>query len=131
MTETAAINRLAIAQKVITELRNLGCRFALDDFSSGLSSFAYLKHLPVDCLKIDGSFIRDMHCDEVDRAMVKSINDIGHTMGITTVAEWVESEAILAAVRQVGIDFVQGYAIGGPQPLAELAGGKGDGGIKF
>jgi diguanylate cyclase (GGDEF)-like protein/PAS domain S-box-containing protein len=125
VTETAAINRLAIAQKVITDLRDLGCRFALDDFGSGLSSFTYLKHLPVDYLKIDGSFIRDMHWDEVDRAMVKSINDIGHTMGIATVAECVESEEILAAVRQVGIDFVQGYAVGRPRPLPELVGRNG------
>jgi Amt family ammonium transporter len=74
----------------------------------------------VDYLKIDGCFVRDMHQDEVDRAMVKAINEIGHTMGIATVAEWVETEQTLAAVRQVGVDFAQGYALGPPRPLAEL-----------
>ena len=124
ITETTAINRLAMAQRLIASLRKLGCRFALDDFGSGLSSFAYLKHLPVDYLKIDGSFVRDMHHDEVDRAMVKAINEIGHTMGISTVAEWVETDAALAALQHIGVDFVQGYLIGRPRPMLEL--GHGD-----
>jgi diguanylate cyclase (GGDEF)-like protein/PAS domain S-box-containing protein len=121
VTETAAINRLSMAEGLITELRKLGCRFSLDDFGSGLSSFAYLKHLPVDYLKIDGSFVRDMHRDQVDRAMVKAINEIGHTMGISTIAEWVETEDALAALHQIGVDFAQGYLLGRPRPLQELA----------
>jgi diguanylate cyclase (GGDEF)-like protein/PAS domain S-box-containing protein len=124
ITETTAINRLTMAQRLIASLRKLGCRFALDDFGSGLSSFAYLKHLPVDYLKIDGSFVRDMQHDEVDRAMVKAINEIGHTMGISTVAEWVETEEALAALHEIGVDFAQGYLIGRPRPMLEL--GHGD-----
>ena len=120
LTETTAISRLAVAERLIKELRKLGCRFALDDFGSGLSSFTYLKHLPVDYLKIDGSFVRDAHRDDVDRAMVKAINEIGHTMGIATVAESVETEQCLAAVRQIGVDYVQGHAIGHPHPLEDL-----------
>ena len=123
ITETTAINRLAMAQRLIASLRKLGCRFALDDFGSGLSSFAYLKHLPVDYLKIDGSFVRDMHHDEVDRAMVRAINEIGHTMGIRTVAEWVETEAALAALHEIGVDFAQGYLLGRPRPMLELGHG--------
>ncbi len=123
VTETAAINRLAMAQRLVTELRKLGCRFALDDFGSCLSSFAYLKHLPVDYLKIDGSFVRDMHRDKVDRAMVRSINDIGHTMEIATIAEWVESTETLAAIRDVDVDLAQGYVIGRPQALLEIGQG--------
>jgi diguanylate cyclase (GGDEF)-like protein/PAS domain S-box-containing protein len=119
ITETAAIANLATASRFIRELRELGCRFALDDFGSGLSSFAYLKNLPVDYLKIDGGFVRDMLADPLDRAMVAAINQVGHIMGIRTIAEFVESRETLHALAELGVDYAQGWALGRPQPLAE------------
>ena len=117
ITETTAINRLSMAQRLIASLRKLGCRFALDDFGSGLSSFVYLKKLPVDFLKIDGVFVRDILKDPIDRALVESINGVGHLMGLATVAEFVESEATLEELRRIGVDYVQGYHVGEPRPL--------------
>ncbi len=120
ITETAAISNLPSATRFIKELRKLGCRFALDDFGSGLSSFAYLKNLPVDFLKIDGLFVKDIVDDPIDLAVVRSINEIGHVMGKRTIAEFVENEAILDKIRAIGIDYAQGYHIGHPQPIAEM-----------
>lgn len=114
ITETTAVANLASAARFIRELIGMGCKFALDDFGAGMSSFAYLKHLPTDYLKIDGSFIKDMLNDPLNRDMVAAINDIGHSMGRKTIAEYVESEAILTALRDMGVDFVQGYYIGRP-----------------
>ena len=102
-------------------MRALGCSFALDDFGSGLSSFAYLKNLSVDFLKIDGTFIKDMVNNPIDLAMVKSINEIGHTMGIQTVAEFVEDQDTLHKLEQLGVDFAQGYGIAKPAPFDKLA----------
>ena len=121
ITETAAVANLDHALHFIRALKKLGCRFALDDFGSGWSSFSYLKSLPVDYLKIDGSFVKDMAADAVDFAMVESINHIGHAIGIQTIAEFAESEAILEKLRQIGVDYAQGYAIERPRPLAEAA----------
>lgn len=120
ITETVAVANMHAAAELIHELRGLGCRFALDDFGSGLSSFAYLKNLPVDYLKIDGSIIRDIDRDPVNFAMVRSIQQLGKSMGIMTVAEYVENEAILRMLAEIGVDFAQGYGIARPVPLNEL-----------
>jgi len=91
--------------------------FALDDFGSGLSSFAYLKTLPVDFLKIDGFFVRDMVDDRINFKMVKSINDIGHVMGKQTIAQFVETDEVIAALKSIGVDYAQGYGIAMPEPI--------------
>ena len=117
ITETAAIANLARAMRFITVLKGMGCRFALDDFGSGLISFMHLKHLPVDFLKIDGSFVRDMVKDPVDAAMVEAINRIGHVMGIRTIAEAVENHATLERLRDLGVNYAQGTVIARPEPF--------------
>lgn len=120
VTETAAIANFNNALHFIGTLKSIGCRFALDDFGSGLSSFAYLKKLPVDFLKIDGVFVEDIANDPVSLAMVSSINDVGHVMGMETIAEFVENDQILAKLRAIGVNYAQGYGVGKPRPLAEL-----------
>jgi EAL domain-containing protein (putative c-di-GMP-specific phosphodiesterase class I) len=115
ITETAAIASFARATQFIHELKTLGCGFALDDFGSGFSSFGYLKHLPVDHLKIDGVFIRDIAHDPVDRAMVEAIHKVGRIMGITTIAESVENAETLAILREIGVDYAQGFGISRPE----------------
>jgi diguanylate cyclase (GGDEF)-like protein/PAS domain S-box-containing protein len=120
VTETAAIANLTSASKFIQALNVRGCRFALDDFGSGLSSFAYLKNLPVDFLKIDGTFVKNIVDDPVDLAMVKSINELGHVLGKKTIAEFVEKESILGMLRELGVDYAQGYHIGRPQPIEKM-----------
>lgn len=115
ITETSAISNLGSAIRFINELKSLGCYFSLDDFCAGMSSFAYLKHLPVDFLKIDGSFVKDMLDDPINRAMVEVINHIGHVMGKRTIAEFVETAQIEQALLEIGVDYAQGYEIERPQ----------------
>ena len=117
ITETAAILNLNNASQFIKTLKKLGCSFALDDFGSGLSSFAYLKSLPVDYVKIDGFFVKDIVNDPVDLAMVKAINDMAHAMGKQTIAEFVEDKEILEKLVALGVDYVQGFGIAKPMPL--------------
>ena len=122
ITETAAIGNLAVVNEFIEAMRAFGCSFALDDFGSGLSSFTYLKNLKVDYLKIDGAFVRDIASNPIDRSMVEAIHRIGHQMGLKTVAEYVESDQILALLRQMGVDYAQGSGIHRPEPLENLCG---------
>jgi diguanylate cyclase (GGDEF)-like protein/PAS domain S-box-containing protein len=117
ITETAAVGNLAKAMHFIHVLKELGFRFVLDDFGSGLSSFAYLKNLQVDFLKIDGAFVRDMAGSTVQRALVESINQIGQVMGIRTIAESVEDRPTLEILRQIGVNYAQGYGLSLPEPL--------------
>jgi diguanylate cyclase (GGDEF)-like protein len=120
ITETAAIGNLAVVNEFIEAMHDFGCSFALDDFGSGLSSFTYLKNLKVDFLKIDGAFVRDITSNPIDHAMVEAIHRIGHQMGLKTVAEYVESDATLAMLRQIGVDYVQGNGVHCPEPLENL-----------
>jgi diguanylate cyclase (GGDEF)-like protein/PAS domain S-box-containing protein len=119
ITETSAIAHLPSAVRLITELRHLGCRFSLDDFGVGMSSFGYLKHLPVDYIKIDGSFVKDLLADPTNRAIVEMINHIGHVMGKRTIGEFAENAQTIDALRKIGVDYAQGYAIARPAPLEQ------------
>ena len=120
ITETTAVTSLANARYLMSELKGRGCRFALDDFGSGVSSFVYLKTLPVDFLKIDGQFISHITQDPVNRSMVEAISKVGRALGIATVAECVESAAVLAELRRIGVDFAQGFHLAPPLPIAQL-----------
>ena len=122
ITETAVISDLTNATRFISELRALGCRFALDDFGSGLSSFAYLKTLDIDYIKIDGMFVKDIASDNIDKEMVNSIISIAKAMGKKTIAEYVESDSIKSILRDMGVDYIQGYAVDMPVDIDQLAG---------
>jgi EAL domain-containing protein (putative c-di-GMP-specific phosphodiesterase class I) len=121
ITETAAIASYSQANRFIQALKEFGCRFALDDFGTGLSSFGYLKHFPVDYLKIDGSFVKEILHDPIDREMVRSINEIGHLTGKQTIAEFAENEDIIAMLKGMGVDFAQGYGVSEPQRIVRDA----------
>jgi EAL domain-containing protein (putative c-di-GMP-specific phosphodiesterase class I) len=120
VTETAAISNLDSAEHFMRTLQRFGCKFALDDFGSGLSSFAYLKQLPVEYLKIDGAFVKEMLDNLIDDSMVDAINRIGHIMGLETIAEFVENDRILHRLIEVGIDYAQGFGICRPHPIEQL-----------
>jgi len=120
ITETAAIQKLDNTIAFINRLKQNGFHFSLDDFGTGLSSFSYLKNLAVDYLKIDGSFVKDIAIDSISYAMVKSVNDVGHSMGLKTIAEYVENVEILDKLKEIGVDFAQGYYLHKPQALEEI-----------
>jgi len=120
ITETVAIANLVNAQHLFSTLSRMGCKFSLDDFGTGMSSYGYLKNLPVDYVKIDGIFVKDIINDPVDAALVQSITDIAHAMNIQTIAEFVESEEIFERVKNIGVDYAQGYHVGQSIPLDEL-----------
>ncbi|MBN4055312.1 EAL domain-containing protein [bacterium AH-315-K03] len=117
ITETSVIRNLSVAKESILRLKALGCQFALDDFGSGMSSFGYLKHLPVDYIKIDGMFVRDMFDEDINMVIVKSIIDIASVMGIKTIAEYVENDDVLFKVKELGASYAQGYSLGRPEEL--------------
>ncbi len=121
ITETTAVINTLRAGGLIRSLRGLGCRFSLDDFGSGLSSFAYLKDLPSDFIKIDGKLVRAILRDPIEAAIVQAINQVGQTMGLKTVAEHVDSRALRDSLRRIGVDYGQGYYIARPVPFADLA----------
>lgn len=118
VTETAGISNLSDATEFILQVKKTGCLFSLDDFGSGFSSYTYLKNLPVDFLKIDGAFVKEMDKNPSDFAVVKSISEIGHFMGKKIVAEYVENETVLNLLREIGVDYAQGFVVDAPRPLA-------------
>jgi len=126
VTETVAISHIDDAVRFMTALRKYGCSFSLDDFGAGLSSFGYLKVLPVDYLKIDGSFVREVTNDEISRSMVDAISQIGKTMGLSIVAEFVQDEQTQDILRAIGVDYAQGYGVGKPVPLDDIVRGLGN-----
>ena len=120
ITETVAISSMPIARSFMLNLKKLGCRFSLDDFGSGFSSFGYLKNLPVDYIKVDGMFVQDIAHNEFDFSIVKSINEIAHVLGMKPIAEYVENEEISTLLKSMGIDFLQGNGVSKPIPLEDI-----------
>jgi EAL domain-containing protein (putative c-di-GMP-specific phosphodiesterase class I) len=120
LTESASLFNLQITKRVISELHKLGCSFSVDDFGSGFSSFSYLKELPADYIKLDGSFIKNLHKDPVDQTLVRSMIQVIQALGKHAVAEFVENQQILDILIEMGIDYVQGFYIGHPKPIHEI-----------
>lgn len=120
ITETATISNMDLAMNLIKSLKRIGCTFSLDDFGSGFSNFSYLKNLEIDNLKIDGSLIHNINSAPVNRAIVESINNIGHAMKLKTIAEFVKDKKVRKTVEEIGVDFIQGYEIGMPTPIEDL-----------
>lgn len=120
ITETATIANIATAADFIREIKKIGCKFSLDDFGSGNASYQYLKNLPVDFIKIDGEFVKDIHNNKNDYALVKSIKEIANLMGKWTIAEYAENDEIIAILKEIGVDYLQGYGIHMPTPLEEI-----------
>jgi len=123
ITETAVIANFEKARRFIRALREIGCRFSLDDFGSGLSSFAYLKSFEVDFLKIDGLFVKSIVNSKIDRAMVESINHVGHVMGLRNIAECAENDEIIKVLKEIGVDYAQGYGVAMPELFQEMKDG--------
>jgi EAL domain-containing protein (putative c-di-GMP-specific phosphodiesterase class I) len=115
ITETVAVRNLSQVARFMERLRAVGCKIALDDFGAGMSSFTYLKNLPLDIIKIDGSFIRDMLTDPVSHVMVRAVTDIGHRLGLEVVAEWVTDAQTVAALTELGVNSVQGFSLHRPE----------------
>jgi EAL domain-containing protein (putative c-di-GMP-specific phosphodiesterase class I) len=120
ITETGTISNLVKAADFVRAFRNIGCKFSIDDFGTGLASHNYLRELPVDYVKIDGSFITSIDQDSNDYAMARSINDLAHFLGQETIAESVENENIIRKLQEIGVDYLQGWGIGRPKPRAEV-----------
>ena len=123
ITESAAIQNFDAAEQFIRDIHRYGCRFSLDDFGSGFTSYAHLKRLLTDTLKIHGSYVKDLLSNPSDLAIVKSMTDIAHTLGMKVVAEWVETPQILEKLIELGVDYAQGYAVHKPVRLVELVAG--------
>jgi diguanylate cyclase (GGDEF)-like protein len=121
ITETGTINNMVKATDFVNEFKNIGCKFSIDDFGTGLASHSYLRDLPVDYVKIDGTFIKHIDTNNKDFAMAKSINDLAHFLGQETIAEFAESEPVIAKLQEIGVDYIQGWGVGKPEPLVELA----------
>ena len=121
ITETGTIDNMVKATDFVNEFKNIGCKFSIDDFGTGLASHSYLRDLPVDYVKIDGTFIKNIHENPKDFAMAKSINDLAHFLGQETIAEFAENDEVIAKIREIGVDYIQGWGVGRPAPLADLA----------